>query len=121
MLIKNVSDSEAFLALDNTTIREILHKKNDEIALNISVAYATLNIGETSLPHKLKTSREIYFILKGQGKMTINNETKIVTSGDAIFIPAGATQFINNIGSEMLEFVCIVDPSWTDKDEELVK
>jgi mannose-6-phosphate isomerase-like protein (cupin superfamily) len=40
-----------------------------------------------------------------------------VEPGDAVYIPPGAKQFIRNLGTEPLAFLCIVDPAWHLEDE----
>ncbi|MFW9843566.1 MAG: cupin domain-containing protein [Candidatus Thorarchaeota archaeon] len=122
MLIRRLQDREIFNALDNTIIREILNPKHESqpLVLNYSLAHATLNPKENSLPHRFFEASEVYYILKGKGVMHINNETAEVSSGDTIYIPPQAVQWIENISSESLEFLCIVDPAWKPDAEELV-
>jgi quercetin dioxygenase-like cupin family protein len=40
-------------------------------------------------PHYQKVSDEIYFILRGQGELTVDGETKQLWEGDAATIPKG--------------------------------
>ena len=122
MLIRRLQDRKIFNALDNTIIREILNPKHESqpLVLNYSLAHATLKPKEKSLPHKFFEASEVYYILNGKGMMHINDETAEVTPGDTIYIPPPAVQWIENIGSENLEFLCIVDPAWKPDAEELV-
>ena len=122
MLIRRLQDRELFNALDNTIIREILNPKHESqpLVLNYSLAHATLKPKEKSLPHRFFEASEVYFILKGKGVMHIDDESAEVTPGDTIYIPPPAVQWIENIGSENLEFLCIVDPAWKPDAEELV-
>jgi len=122
MLIRRLQDREIFNALDNTIIREILNPKHESqpLVLNYSLAHATLKPKEKSLPHKFFEASEVYYILKGKGVMHIDDESAEVYPGDTIYIPPPAVQWIENIGSETLEFLCIVDPAWKPDAEELV-
>ena len=122
MLIRRLQDREIFNALDNTIIREILNPKHESqpLVLNYSLAHATLKPKEKSLPHRFFEASEVYYILKGKGVMHIDDESAEVTPGDTIYIPPPAVQWIENIGSENLEFLCIVDPAWKPDAEELV-
>ena len=52
--------------------------------------------------------------------MHIDDETTEVSPGDTIYIPPQAVQWIENTGSDDLEFLCIVDPAWQPNAEELV-
>ena len=86
MLVQNLKDCQEFIAGDNTILRELLHPDKQPVALRYSLAHATLPVGKTSQPHSLTTS-EVYYILSGQGEMHIDDETQIVSSGDAVYIP----------------------------------
>jgi mannose-6-phosphate isomerase-like protein (cupin superfamily) len=55
--------------------------------LPYSIAHAILEPGAASLPHRLKTSSEVYFILEGEGEMHIDSEQAKVVTGQAILIP----------------------------------
>lgn len=116
MLVQKLNACAEFMAGDSTHLRELLHPDKQKLALRYSLAHATLPVGQTSLPHSLKTS-EVYYILSGSGEMHIDDETQVVEPGDAVYIPPNARQFIHNCGSEPLVFICIVDPAWRQKDE----
>ncbi|MFB2936396.1 cupin domain-containing protein [Aerosakkonemataceae cyanobacterium BLCC-F154] len=116
MLVRKLSECEEFIAGDNTILRELLHPDKQPLALRYSLAHATLPVGKTSTLHSLTTS-EVYYIISGKGEMHINEETQIVESGDAVYIPPNAKQFIHNCGNEPLIFVCMVDPAWRKEDE----
>lgn len=116
MFIKDLKDCLEFKAGDNTKLRELLHPDKADLKLRYSLAQAILPPGRTSLHHSLETT-EVYYILQGQGVMHINDETAHVSSGQAIYIPPQAVQYIENTGDVDLEFLCIVDPAWRPEDE----
>ncbi len=118
MLVRKLLDCPEFTAGDNTRLREILHPDKAPLELRYSLAYAELDPGKTSYPHSLKTS-EIYFILEGQGEMQIDGETQVLVTNDTVYIPPNAKQYIKNIGSNVLRFICIVDPAWRVEDESI--
>ncbi len=120
MLIKSLGDLESFEAGDKTAIIEVLHPKNDNIPLGYSLAHASLEIGESSIPHILEKCSETYFILQGHAKMVIDKEERLVGKGDTIFIPEGATQHVENQGDIKLEFLCIVSPAWYEAQETIL-
>lgn len=120
MLIKKLKDLPEFLGGDHTLIKEVLKPSRDGVDAPYSVAFARLEVGTKSLKHTLKGS-EVYFITQGKGLMHIDEEAKEVTEGELVFIPGDAVQFIENIGSETLEFWCIVSPPWTQKDENILE
>lgn len=119
MFIKDLQHCEEFIAGDNTILRELLHPDKADLQLRYSLAHAVVKPGLTSHPHKLKTS-EVYYILEGEGTMYIDEEHAEVHSGQAIYIPPHATQYIENTGDIDLKFLCIVDPAWRAEDEEVL-
>lgn len=113
MFVKNINDCDEFIANDGCRIKEWLHPKNDPIDLSCSVAMATIDIGKQSYKHKLEQT-EVYILFSGEGVMHIDDEEKSVIAGEAVFIPAGAVQWIENTSDEELCFIAIVNPPWTD-------
>ena len=122
MIVKKLRDLKEIIALDDTIIREMLNPKHEKtpLYLGYSLAHATLPPKKTSLPHRFKTASEVYYILKGEGVIHIDDETESVSPGDTIYIPPKAVQYIENIGESELEFLCIVYPEWQPDAEELV-
>ncbi len=121
MRIRKLTSCPEFTAGDNTRLRELLHPdKGYPFDGRYSLAHATVNPGETTYRHRLATS-EVYYILSGQGRMTIDGESADVTAGDVIEIPPKATQSISNTGQTDLVFLCIVDPAWRPEDEEILE
>ncbi len=119
MLIKELQKCTEFIAGDKTILREILHPEKENIETGYSLAHAKVKPGESSLPHRLKTS-EVYYILEGEGIMHIDNESATVRKNQTVYIPPGAVQYIENKGNSELSFLCIVDPAWRQKDEEVL-
>ncbi len=120
MFIRDLEKCEAFYAADDSLLREILHPDKADLNLRYSLAHATVSPGQTTLPHKLKTS-EVYYILEGEGIMHIDGESANVGPGQTIYIPPYAKQNIENTGSKDLIFLCIVDPAWRAEDEVILE
>lgn len=119
MFIRNLEDCEKFVAGDNTVLRELLHPAKADLNLRYSLAHAVLKPGQTSTPHRLRSS-EVYYILTGEGSMYIDDDMALVSANQAIYIPPHAKQYIKNTGAKDLEFLCIVDPAWRVEDEEVL-
>jgi mannose-6-phosphate isomerase-like protein (cupin superfamily) len=122
MLIKDIQNCTYFTALDNSTLCELLHPANEpeDLAIRCSIAHAIVKAGEKTRAHRLKTAAEVYYILEGKGIMYIDDEAAAVHSGQAVYIPPNAKQYIHNTGKSDLKFLCIVYPMWHRNDEELV-
>ncbi len=122
MLLRRLQDCKSITGLDDTTVREILNPKHESqpLVLSYSLAHAIVKSGEKSLPHKFHEASEVYYILRGTGLVHIDNEVAEVVPGDTIYIPPQAVQWIENIGTNDLEFLCVVDPAWQPNAEDLV-
>ncbi len=121
MLIRDVKNCKYFKSLDETLICELLHPDQEEesFKMDFSLAHAILKSNESSLPHQMKSSVEVYYIFEGNGVMHIENETAAVESGQAVHIPPNTRQWIENTGDTDLKFLCVVSPPWKAEDEEL--
>jgi mannose-6-phosphate isomerase-like protein (cupin superfamily) len=117
--IIHLRDCDEFIAGDNSILRELLHPDKAALRIRYSLAHATVQVGERTRPHRLRTA-EVYYILTGCGRMHIDDEVSEVSANCAVYIPPGATQYIENIGSTDLIFLCIVDPAWRAQDEEVL-
>jgi mannose-6-phosphate isomerase-like protein (cupin superfamily) len=121
MFIKSIQEGDYFQAFDNTTLCELIHPARDcSIVLPYSIVHVVLKPGMTSLPHLLKESSEVYYILEGRGEMHIDNESAAVAQGQAVYIPPGSKQYIQNTGTDDLKFLGIVHPMWRKEDEVIL-
>ncbi|WP_321505616.1 cupin domain-containing protein [uncultured Methanoregula sp.] len=122
MIIKDTAKCRHERVIDRSLLCEILHpdKTTGAEGLGCSVAHAIVPPGESTLPHILNTSAEIYYILSGVGEMHIGPEHEQVHGGQIILIPPEARQYIRNTGPWDLVFLCIVAPKWHADDESLV-
>ncbi|MCU0666734.1 MAG: cupin domain-containing protein [Candidatus Omnitrophica bacterium] len=120
MFVKKLKDCPEFISGDGVILRELLHRDKGDFTFRYSLAHAKLPSGRASSPHRLKHS-EVYYIIKGKALMHIDNKSCVVGPGDSVYIRPHAVQYIKNTGKKMLEFLCIVDPAWEKKDEEILK
>jgi mannose-6-phosphate isomerase-like protein (cupin superfamily) len=119
MIIRSLRDIPGFQAGDGSFLQELLHPAKDQLAVGYSLAQASVRPGEKTLPHRLK-SAEVYVILEGTGRMHVGAEQAEVGPGQAVYIPPGEVQYIENTGAAGLDFLCIVDPAWRAEDEEIL-
>lgn len=119
MLIRRLKDCAQFIAGDDSVLCELLHPGKSDVQIRYSLAHATVRRGERTRAHRLRTT-ELYYILEGQGRMYIDDQTAEVTVDSAVYIPPGSIQHIENTGPDDLVFLCIVDPAWRKEDEEVI-
>lgn len=75
------------------------------IALVPGVAEPGVSIGlavvaDRIKPHYQKISDEIYYIVQGEGTLTVDGETRNLRQGDTVAIPKGKVHGFVNTGSE---------------------
>ena len=123
MIIRDIANCPRSRVIDGSLLAELLHpdKVPGAQRLRCSVAHAIVPPGEATLPHVLKTSTELYYILEGSGEMHIGSRSAPVHAGQIVLIPRGRSQYIRNTGSGDLVFLCIVTPKWQAADEELTE
>jgi mannose-6-phosphate isomerase-like protein (cupin superfamily) len=112
MFVKNLDACTVIVANDLTELRELVHPEHDGLPVGYSLAHAIIQPGERSIRHHLEGASELYYLLTGRGTMHIDDEVRDVRAGDALLIPAGSIQFLENTGSEPLQFLAIVEPAW---------
>jgi mannose-6-phosphate isomerase-like protein (cupin superfamily) len=122
MRIKSLMNSKKVVAGDGVHLRELVNPVNDEgFTGRYSLAEAILPQGQKSRPHRLKT-HELYFVVEGHAVIHVDEESAVVEPGDAVEIPPGSVQWIDNSGgSEPFVFLCVVDPAWRREDEEILE
>lgn len=86
---------------------------NDERAPQASLARSRVPPATTTELHRLSVD-EWYVIERGRGRMEVGDEPPFdVGPGDAVAIPAGVAQRIENTGEGDLEFQCLCTPRFT--------
>jgi len=120
MIIRSLDAAAGFKAGDGSWLKELLRPDKGPLDIGYSLAHAEVGPAGATLPHRL-TRAEVYYILEGTGLMHVGSETAAIGPGQAVYIPAGETQFIENPGPGRLAFLCLVDPAWTPDCEEVVR
>ena len=110
MKVASISGTEFFVTKDGSTIRELLRTEVQ------SLAEATLEPDEATQRHYHRATEEIYFVLKGSGRMEVGGDSKMIRPGDAVLIPAGAWHTLENNGNSELRFLCCCAPPYSHED-----
>ena len=113
MEVRQLSEQKPFTTKDGSTIRSILDLSNAPVEQQ-SLAEATIAMGNATERHYHKVSEEFYFLLEGEGVMELDGETRVVQSGDAVVIPAGAWHQIT--ATSDLRFLCCCAPPYSHED-----
>ena len=113
MIVRNLRDEEvlettyrahgggiAQMILDRRVLKEIGF-----------LAIAQLEPGKQLEAHA-DPMEEIYFIMSGEGEMTLDDETRHVVPGDAIWIPTGSRHGLSNTGTDDCVILVVASPAW---------
>ncbi len=111
----NLDQVEPFITKDGSQIRELLAYRNSAVR-NQSLAEATVPVGGSTDEHYHSETEEIYFILAGEGKMRIEDESQDVRVGDAIAILPGQKHKLWNTGDVPLRLLCCCAPCYEHRD-----
>jgi mannose-6-phosphate isomerase-like protein (cupin superfamily) len=113
--IVNRKDAAPFITKDASEVREILAPRNSSIR-NQSLAEARVLPGKSTEEHIHPRTEEIYYVLKGKGKIRIEGEMRDIRQGDAIALQPGKCHKIWNTGKSDLVFLCCCAPAYTHED-----
>lgn len=114
------ADRPEFLAGDQTRLREIFHPAKHQLNLGYSLAHGKLSPGHRSKRHVLASS-EVYYFIAGTGQLTIDDQVTPVEAGTTVYVQPGGQQYLENVGTTDIEFLCLVDPAWRSEDETVLE
>ena len=81
---------------------------------NLSLSIATITGKSTS--HMHKKMEEIYFILKGKGKIFVGDESVTIKEGDLVVIPKNKFHYVQTEKGESIEVVVATHPGFNPND-----
>jgi mannose-6-phosphate isomerase-like protein (cupin superfamily) len=113
MIVRNLQDKEVlettYIAHGGALAQMILDRRTlKEIGF---LAIARLEKGRTIEGHR-DPMEEIYFVLSGEGEMTVDDETRHVGPGDAVWVPTGSIHALTNSGEEDCIILVTASPAW---------
>ena len=89
-------------------VKRLVNPKTTE-SVNIGTSVCYLNPGEENTRHRHE-NEEVYFVVQGEGKMTIEEETIRLGKYLSVYIPANAWHWTINDGEEPLVLHCSLSP-----------
>lgn len=105
--VTKVNEGQAFKGVGGLVLRLIHPEVNGSDQLGMGIVY--VHPGEELPPHK-HSNEEGYFIISGEGIMTIDGTEITLEKNMAVYMPAGSTHYTKNTGNEPLIFVCALTP-----------
>jgi quercetin dioxygenase-like cupin family protein len=106
MPVKHSTDVEAkdVAAGKDTTIQVLISSQEGP---NFALRKFSMQKGG-GMPRHTNTVEHEQYVLRGEAKITIGDETHHVKAGDVVFIPEGAIHSYENTGDDPFEFLCII-------------
>ncbi len=103
-------------ALDGALVYE-LGTQAERNLLDVGLAVGFLQKGRKAKPHHHCISEEIYYVVRGRGKVMAGSRKFDVKKGSVVFIPRNVVHALEN-GSETdeLELLCISSPAYREGD-----
>jgi quercetin dioxygenase-like cupin family protein len=82
----------------------------------ISIQISEIPAGSEQPVHN-HDPEQCYYIIRGKGLMIIEDETKEVHAGDAVYIPSNKNHGIKNLGDGVLEYLTANSPKFEEQYE----
>ena len=118
MVIRNWKDVKPYVGHETALIWPIFRKKGsegktEEEAPMLGATGFTLHLmqgGQAGDYHMHKDAEQIYYFVKGEGKMKIDDEIYAVKPGDAVHLPPGAYHQLINDSDDWIEHILVTVP-----------
>ena len=80
-------------------------------ATNFSIGNVTLDPNGGQVPWHNQEQEEVYFIIEGTGEMCLGDERRVLTTGQAAYIPPRVFHQLTNIGNTPLRMLYCYGPA----------
>lgn len=107
MFVRNVSKAPE--ATREGIISKVLLENGAIQDTELTVTWVQVDPGHSQEPHQ-HASEQVYVIVRGKGRMHVDDEDRDVKVGDLIHIPSGTNHYIDNQLAEPLTYVSATTP-----------
>ena len=111
----------SYRTLDGSLVTELIRPEADGGSPKLSLAEAAIKPGQRTHRHIHRTSDEAYYILSGEGLLTVAALQRPVHQGEAHLIKAGTEHCIACVGAEPLRIICCCAPPYQHDDTILTE
>jgi mannose-6-phosphate isomerase-like protein (cupin superfamily) len=115
MIIINRERAAVINTPHGSEIRPLVDRTTSDIA-RCSLAEEVLPAGAAVGRHHHLETEEIYYILEGSGRMTVGDEVREVSAGDAVFIPVKQVHTLENTGDGPMRLLLVCGPAYSCED-----
>ncbi len=97
-------------------VTHLLIGKSNVGAGELSIQMTEVEVGGAQFLHSHEPE-QCYYIIEGQGRMTVGEEIQDVEGGDAVYIPSNYRHGIENRGDCALKYLTANSPAFDEKTE----
>jgi mannose-6-phosphate isomerase-like protein (cupin superfamily) len=115
MIIVNRQRAAVINTPHGSEIRPLIDRTTTSIE-RCSLAEEVLPPGKSVGRHHHLETEEVYYILEGEGRMSVGSEAREVAAGDAIFIPRGSAHTLENTGQAPMTILLVCGPAYAYED-----
>jgi mannose-6-phosphate isomerase-like protein (cupin superfamily) len=76
-----------------------------------AMGYVVLEPNGGQVPWHNQVQEEVYFVVEGTGEMCLGEERRVLTTGQAAYIPTGVFHQLTNIGDTPLTMIYVYGPA----------
>jgi mannose-6-phosphate isomerase-like protein (cupin superfamily) len=116
MIIINRNQTAVIHTVHGSEIRPLIDRTTSTIT-QCSLAEEILPPGCAVTPHHHRAIEEVYYIIEGRGVMTVGDEQREVSAGDAVYIPLHHRHTLENTGTEPIKLLLVCGPAFFYEDE----
>lgn len=109
-IFRSIHQINGFIAADGAHVQEIAGLSNG--LTSHSLALITHPSGTGSRPHRHTRADEIYLVWQGQGRVRVNEEERVVNTGDTVIIRPGDHHEVWNDGPADLVLLVTCAPAY---------
>ena len=73
--------------------------------------FRSLADGEDALAFSHKVQEQIYYVLEGEGILTVGKEEHLMRPHDYVYLPPGVPHSFTNTGTDGLVFLVVTTPA----------
>lgn len=88
----------------------LLVGRGDFGSRHLAVTWVEGGAGSEQRRHAHPESEQVYVVVRGNGRMKVGDEERLVGPGTAVFVPPGALHAIAQVGDEPLVYVSATAP-----------
>jgi mannose-6-phosphate isomerase-like protein (cupin superfamily) len=110
MIVINRRRAATIKTPHGSEIRPLIDRTTSTIE-GCSLAEEVLPVGAVIGRHHHLLTEEIYYVLNGDGLMSVGEDSREVSGGDAVFIPRGKSHTLTNTGTEPMTILLVCGPA----------